>query len=659
MPDITSDLELLLEFDEVTGTTAADASGNGNHGTLTSLTFDSDGVTGQLNGGLSKNGGGKYVDCGSLGLTDADQTIAGWVTTTASAGFIYMLASLDGVDGGLTLGFYPGLNALVTWINNTQQTYTVQPTLTNGSWHHVAVVYDQSAGELEYYFNGSLVFTDTTVTGTWSEGGVATTLFGSSGQACSLDDVRVYSRALAADDVAALYNLSPTTETRIEELDRNLILDTTTPTYSDDFSSGWTEGISNLTVSRDTVHTCDGSDACTKVTKTAESWSDFAKSWSMDLSDGVTGTTPGYNGVLKFRVPPGSLNETGKRITKMWVFFTSGGVTKGVVVYVPNQDMHAPGWHQIPITLTDAQAGLDWSTVTKVAIRPIWATNTGDQIWFGRIYFVPRPAKARLFFRIDDGIDAAETYCDQLKAQGFRASLGIIPEVLDDLNKLTTATLRRLHSDGHYVLPHCNQIQGVSTGPPGWRKDGSDLTSLADRITHLSSSQADLTALGMGEFNGFPIPPGGWNNPGETYDEHDIQLIRQGYAKALWYAGAGQMQLGEDTDGGDAISFVGSDTYGRHSWAVRANNIDGVSTANVQTMIDDVIRNRGQLTVFGHDNLLDFATTVAYVKTKVDAGELEVGGPRDLVRFSTGEDVGTRGNVRGIIKGDVRELVKG
>ena len=144
-------------MDENTGTTTTyDHSGNGNNGTLTSIT-ESSWVPGRLGSALDFDGGADYITVSDATPIDIQNaiTISSWVyiddfgadsfiitkrtldTTEAN----YFLR-IDAVSNNLLFGLYDG-----SW----QSKESVQ-TLTSGAWHHVAITYDEA--NIIFYIDG-------------------------------------------------------------------------------------------------------------------------------------------------------------------------------------------------------------------------------------------------------------------------------------------------------------------------------------------------------------------------------------------------------------------------------------------------------------------------------------------------------------------------
>ena len=202
------------QFDEDSGTVAADSSGTGNDGTLMSMDPATDWVPGNIAGALDFDGSNDYVqipDNANLSIGD-EFTIAAWVwansegfqnfdtvavKTGTSFNFDYYFGTYN---DKLTFLFYYGANieGFDTPTLNLQVT----------TWYHIAVTFDTAANEVRFYLNGSVVDVQST-----SNNPVATTgdlQISGTGERWNgkLDDVRIYNRALDASEIAQLYGLS-------------------------------------------------------------------------------------------------------------------------------------------------------------------------------------------------------------------------------------------------------------------------------------------------------------------------------------------------------------------------------------------------------------------------------------------------------------------
>lgn len=224
--DITSNLLGWWKFDEGTGTTAADSSGNGNNGTFTgSPTW----VAGQVGTGALSFSVGARILTNDLTATEGVSAVtwSAWIKPTSLGDLRAILAKFyKGTASGHqqfileesngTFGDNSGLIAAVSSTNGTGNDFVYTGSvLTTGVWTHVAVVFDGSltgnTNRLKVYINGTQV--STTGTGSIPSTTQTTTSDFSIGASSdnianfigAIDDVRVYNRALSSTDVADLY----------------------------------------------------------------------------------------------------------------------------------------------------------------------------------------------------------------------------------------------------------------------------------------------------------------------------------------------------------------------------------------------------------------------------------------------------------------------
>ncbi|MCK4814534.1 LamG domain-containing protein, partial [bacterium] len=209
-------------FDEGSGTIAEDSAGS-NDGTLINGPVW---TTGQIDGALYFSGGDDYIDCGNsfASITGSTtKTITAWAKSDVSdrsgriitlyrrsdsySAFVIYPRENDGVNPATWKGLYatPG---------NGHKLIDSAVSVTAGEWIHVALV--QDGPHVHIYVNGELENSASdaaaptisnppnAVIGTymWYGHGPSASFLG------TIDDVRLYNRALSAEEIRQLYNLT-------------------------------------------------------------------------------------------------------------------------------------------------------------------------------------------------------------------------------------------------------------------------------------------------------------------------------------------------------------------------------------------------------------------------------------------------------------------
>jgi len=187
-------------FDEMTGTVAHDASGNGNDGVFVG---DPQWVPGILGGALEFNGN-DYVNCGngdSLNIRD-QITIAFWFQVEA---FTNEWEAFMSKGDGAYRASRSGGTGNATHMGITGGNYFDAPTIiTDGEWHHYCGTYDGSAAiiHIDGVEDGRQTYT-----GQIGDSSSYEFWIGNNSQNTTrmlhglLDDVRLYSRALPIDEI--------------------------------------------------------------------------------------------------------------------------------------------------------------------------------------------------------------------------------------------------------------------------------------------------------------------------------------------------------------------------------------------------------------------------------------------------------------------------
>ncbi len=208
--NVTAGLVGHWQLDEAAGTTAYDATGNGNNGTLINGTSHAT-STCEIGYCLSFNGTTNYVDVAettsSLDVTNA-LTFAAWIYPTSVSSYAPILAKIPPAYGsGYEFANSSG-NLRTTLRTSGGNCDFSQGALTANAWQFVVATYDGTV--TRHYINGALSATSPTCTLGAAANNNDLYLGGRASDASRfaglIDDVRIYNRALSADEVHNLYN---------------------------------------------------------------------------------------------------------------------------------------------------------------------------------------------------------------------------------------------------------------------------------------------------------------------------------------------------------------------------------------------------------------------------------------------------------------------
>lgn len=212
--DITSNLITWWKFDDGSGSTAADSSGNSNSGTLNN---SPSWVSGQIGSNALS-----FVSTSSQSVTGSASamggatkaTIAAWINRTSSANKVACgVGSVSAFDR-FNLIWYTDGNIYFDFGNNNSIQYA-SCALSGTGWHHVVLIFDGSQSgnaRIAVYIDGTLKtlsYNATPPATLSSSGNLGNFIVGreiangySDG---TIDDFRAYTRALVSADVTTLY----------------------------------------------------------------------------------------------------------------------------------------------------------------------------------------------------------------------------------------------------------------------------------------------------------------------------------------------------------------------------------------------------------------------------------------------------------------------
>lgn len=197
----------LWHFDEMSGNTAHDNSGDENHGTVRGAKW----VAGKLGGALEFDGMNDYVDIPHDILPQDAFSITLWFLPKAPFGNTKRMDLVASPPATIRNDDRPdfGSNLAFTIYSTTRRYHTINPTVipSTGRWHHVAAIYDKSV--IKLYLNGNLSATQEAYVITEGDRdlsiGAYKWLPHSNPFKGIIDEVAVYDRALTAEEVKAGY----------------------------------------------------------------------------------------------------------------------------------------------------------------------------------------------------------------------------------------------------------------------------------------------------------------------------------------------------------------------------------------------------------------------------------------------------------------------
>src|SRR3990167_4206326 len=206
---------------DIYSTTAIDRSGSGNNGTLTNGPVPTIGKIGQA---LNFDGSDDYVSLSDFADSSANITISAWVRPRTFDNVWPFISTIVGKElaGNNSYTLRAGDSAIANirlqWaiIQSNSTAVKLDANITVGllstsTWSHVTATYNTS-GRQEIYINGVLNASQSTADGTLKDSTTAIEIgrsFAASARIWDgqIDDVRIYNRALSAEEIYQLYNM--------------------------------------------------------------------------------------------------------------------------------------------------------------------------------------------------------------------------------------------------------------------------------------------------------------------------------------------------------------------------------------------------------------------------------------------------------------------
>jgi len=211
-PQLPSDENLVgyWSFDDGTGATARDGSGNGNTGTLVAM-GEENWVAGVAGSCLDFDGANEYINAGNGTILSGTMTISAWILWNNLTDSQYVMINTDTDSKNL---FYHSLDLNKLYFGwrmdndgvDRRISLNHSGILTAGVWHHIVAVIDSVGGTHKIYVDGVEKYTTTK---TYTVGTVETPTYFAYATTQKLngklDEVRIYSSVLTANEIKALY----------------------------------------------------------------------------------------------------------------------------------------------------------------------------------------------------------------------------------------------------------------------------------------------------------------------------------------------------------------------------------------------------------------------------------------------------------------------
>ncbi|MDO8495723.1 MAG: LamG-like jellyroll fold domain-containing protein [bacterium] len=293
--DITTGLVGHWEFDEGSGTVATDSSGSGNTGTLTNGPTWVAGKVGS--GAVRLDGTNDYVLLNNTVIGTQNLTFCAWVYQNSSPPNRFN-SIIDNTQFNVTVDTYsaPTLNFRAS--NNGGASAISSSAYQTNTWNHVCFIRSGSTGT--FYINGSISGTADQSIGTPTATGFpsaigqyssinATNFYG------SMDEVRIYNRALSASDVVELYNYTGTpSDTEAPSIPTDL---SATTVSSSEINLSWTASTDNVGVAGYSVFRCQGV-GCTPSVEVATSATNSYSDSGLTASSTYAYTVAAYDAAV-------------------------------------------------------------------------------------------------------------------------------------------------------------------------------------------------------------------------------------------------------------------------------------------------------------------------------------------------------------------------
>ncbi len=205
---VTAGLVAAYGFDEGSGTTVGDSSGNGHSGVISGTTWTTSGKYGNA---LSFNGTNSYVSVANPNLPTGDYTWSAWINPNQTSTFRGIMVSHGTGPGQLEMDIDSG--RVVIYTNDSQRIVSAT-IISTGVWTHLAL--SRAGSTIRLYLNGNQDPNTGTDAAAQNFQGCPLLIGVDNDSGCTgslngffdgrIDEVRIYSRALSQAEIQSYMN---------------------------------------------------------------------------------------------------------------------------------------------------------------------------------------------------------------------------------------------------------------------------------------------------------------------------------------------------------------------------------------------------------------------------------------------------------------------
>ncbi len=207
---------LWYDFNDGTGTSVYDRSGNGNYGLMMNMDEREDYVAGKYGKALDFDGSDDYIDMDTFSSTSGSYTFNMWVNSSRADETLDYL--FDSESGRFVLGFFTNTSGQIGFFDGSWKNFGSAPN--DGKWHHLSFVFDGSNSTAELYVDGVQFGSSQSYSSKNIGGNIALGTYHSGGSSTykgQIDEVKIYDYARTPAEIHEDMNGSPLAYWKFDE----------------------------------------------------------------------------------------------------------------------------------------------------------------------------------------------------------------------------------------------------------------------------------------------------------------------------------------------------------------------------------------------------------------------------------------------------------